>query len=101
MPPIRPRSLNCTQCGSPITVQNGFKAKTAACPACGSLLDLTSPKYEVLSQISPGKYPPTGYLCLGMKGKMVDIAIEIVGRIRLKGQEYDPHDGWESWYWDY
>ena len=20
--------------------------------------------------------------------------------IRLKGQEYGPHDGWESWYWD-
>ena len=100
MAPVRPRALNCTQCGSPISVRNGFKAKTVACPACAALLDLTSPKYEVLSQLEVGKYPPRGHICVGMKGSIEDGAIEVVGRLRLKGSAYDDEDGWEYWFWD-
>ena len=100
MAAVRPRALNCTQCGSPIEVKNGFKAKMAACPACNSLLDLTKPGFDVLNTLTPQKYMPTGYICLGMKGVWRNDVFEVVGRIRLQGSEYDDEDGWEYWHWD-
>lgn len=81
-------------------MRNGFKAKTVACPACGSLLDLASKNHEVLSQLEPGRFPPMGHLCVGMRGRVDDLAIEVVGRLRFKGRSYDEEDGEEVWYWD-
>jgi len=96
---VAARSLSCPQCGGTISVRNGFKAKTAACPSCDTLLDLSKPPFEILAKLE-SKQPPKGFLCVGLRGKLDDVAIEIVGRIVLEQREYDPEDGWETSTWD-
>ena len=46
------------------------------------------------------RYPPSGHLCVGMRGRVEDCDIEVVGRLRFKGSSYDEEDGEEVWYWD-
>lgn len=94
MPAVRARSLNCSQCGSPIGVRNALKAKVATCQSCGSIIDLRSPKFEVLGKARLDQRP-RGLLCLGMIAERDEKRWEVIGLLVFEGSDVE-----ETWTWD-
>lgn len=94
MPAVRARSLNCSQCGSPIGIRNALKAKVATCQSCDAIIDLRSPKFEVLGQARRDQRP-RGLLCLGMTAERDGKRWEVIGLLVFEGS-----DEGETWTWD-
>lgn len=99
----RARSLGCPSCASPIDVKNALKARTVVCPSCGSQLDLSRQPFEVIGAFAVGANAPEEPLAIGMRGTLpgqVPESFEIIGRIRLQGQEADDYGAIDVYQWD-
>lgn len=91
---LRPKALDCPNCGASIEVRNAPKAKSVVCGTCTSQIDLTKPGFEVLGQLGPGREPPQGPLHLGLQGTIDGKAHEIIGRVRFREDE---ESFWDEW----
>jgi hypothetical protein len=64
------------------------------CQSCDAIIDLRSPKFEVLGQARRDQRP-RGLLCLGMTAERDGKRWEIIGLLVFEGS-----DGEETWTWD-
>lgn len=60
-------SLNCPNCGAPLSLQAPDKTERVACPYCDSLLDVKEGKLEWLKALKPSPYDEKFSLAIGMK----------------------------------
>lgn len=95
MAKIKPKTLTCPNCSSPLPVRNVMKAKTVVCRSCDSQIDMSKPELAVMAQLRK-QYDSQHGIIPGMKGQLPDgRACEVVGRLR-----YEDGDIEETWYWD-
>ena len=90
---VRAISLNCMQCGSPISLKNGLKTKTVVCPACNSVLGKQGAQFKVLQEQDSRVSRRGSLLCVGLQGTWKDKRCEIIGCVRY----YEEGDTWDEW----
>ena len=90
---IRVVSLNCTHCGSPISLKNGLKTKTVVCPACGSVLGKQGAQFKVLQEQKKRASQRWHLLCIGLQGVWRDKRCEIIGSVTY----YEEGCTWTEW----
>lgn len=90
---VRAISLNCVQCGSPISLKNGLKTKTVVCPACNSVLGKQGAQFKVLQEQDKRVSMRASLLCVGLQGTWKDKRCEIIGCVRY----YEEGDTWDEW----
>jgi hypothetical protein len=76
------RSINCTQCGAPLTLRGGHRVESITCGFCGSVLD-THEDFKVLKTYADIKRPylPFG---LGQQGTIKDVEFTIIGTVQYQ-----------------
>ena len=90
---VRAISLNCTHCGSPIALKNGFKTKTVVCPACNSVLGKQGAQFKVLQEQDKRVSMRHSLLCVGLQGTWKEKRCEIIGCVRY----HEDGDSWTEW----
>jgi len=87
--------MNCTSCGAPVEIKNRF-SKVFVCEYCGTHLHVKDDGFE-----AKGKFPKLtnfpSVFTIGARGKILDKAISVLGRMRYK------YDGgfYDEWFVDY
>ncbi len=77
------RSINCTQCGAPITLHGGgHKVLSITCAYCGSELDAKA-EYQVITQFNTRERPITP-IELGMKGQFKGVEFTVIALVQYR-----------------
>ena len=87
--PGQVRSINCTQCGAPLTLHGGHRVESLTCGFCGSVLDAHE-DFKVVRTYADLKRPYSP-LALGMSGKIKDVEFTIIGMVQYRDAW---HDSW-------
>jgi hypothetical protein len=80
------RSINCRQCGAPLTLHGGHKVESLTCGFCGSVLDAHD-DYKVLQTYKNLKRP----LCpikIGMNATIMDVSFTAIGVLQFRDEEH-------------
>lgn len=77
-------NFNCPSCGAPHSVVGGVRSKVLVCEYCGSAVDLSSSKLEVIWQeLSMRRQLQMGTeIPLGSKGRIDDLDYTIIGYVK-------------------
>ncbi len=100
------RQYRCPSCGGELELQNP-RTRYVACPYCGSVTDIRSDAYHVLTKYAnPSEYSPRSFLKLGKEAILFGKAYKIIGRTRwistYTEQWYeDGESGYETGSWQY
>lgn len=89
--PSRPRSLVCPHCGAPVTIRASGLSVTAACAACGSVLDVNDAAVRLIGTAQQRTRTPL--IAIGARGTLAGTVWEVVGY-----QERSSEQG--SWRWE-
>jgi len=86
------RALDCPQCGGPITPRTFGHALNVVCPSCGSVLDATDPRLQVLQAHATKAQKLVPLIPLGTRGTWRGQPYEAVGfqqrTITVEGVRY-------------
>jgi len=77
-PVVKPRSLSCPNCGAPVELRGFAHTLNAVCPNCLSVLDATSPEFDIL-QKHQGKHRRDPIIPLGSRGTLAGVAYQVIG----------------------
>jgi len=88
-PAFEPRSLQCPNCGSPLTVQSE-QARMVVCPACSSEVELSAGEAKVLGERSG--LEPAFKLKLGQTVMVDDHRYEVAARLSYAADDDDFSD---------
>ena len=77
-PLVKPKSLSCPNCGAPVQLRGFAHTLTAVCPNCLSVLDATSPEFDVLQKFQ-GKERVQPKIPLGSRGTIAGVTYEVIG----------------------
>jgi hypothetical protein len=90
------RSLNCTNCGAPLTIHAGAHTLTVVCPNCLTLLDARDPALAIL-QTFEARQRVQPLIPLGTRGKLGGVTWEAIGfQVREIVVEDIPY-GWSEY----
>lgn len=78
------RSINCTQCGAPLTLHGGHRVESITCGFCGSVLDAHA-EYKVIKTYTDLWRPPSP-LAIGMQGRLKDVEFTIIGMVQYRDE---------------
>jgi hypothetical protein len=94
MPVVKPKALYCPNCGGPVELRGFGHALTVVCPQCLSVLDATTPQYDILQKFQETqRIEPL--IPLGSRGKFGGVEYEAIGfQERTAGSAGDTY----SWY---
>ena len=86
------RSVKCPACGAPFTVRGMGQTTTAACQACGSILDISNQELvKIIEQFSITVLNPV--LPLGLRFTIEETKYEIIGCLNKS-------DATSTYYWE-
>src|SRR5277367_1134518 len=93
-PVVKPKALYCPNCGGPVELRGFGHALTVVCPQCLSVLDATTPEFQILQKFQEAqRIEPQ--IPLGTRGKFNNIEFEAIGfQERTAGAGSDAY----SWY---
>src|SRR5690242_1875152 len=77
-PVVRTQSLNCPNCGGPVTLRGFGHALTVVCQQCLTLLDASNPQLHILEQVQE-KQRVTPTIPLGQRGTFAGVKWENIG----------------------
>ncbi|MBZ5612005.1 MAG: DUF4178 domain-containing protein [Acidobacteriia bacterium] len=77
-PMVKARSLACPNCGAPVELRGFAHTLNAVCPNCLSVLDASSPEFQVL-QTFQGKQRVQPKIPLGSRGQLAGTTFEVIG----------------------
>ena len=80
------RSLNCTQCGAPLSLHGGHKVQSLNCGYCGSVLDAHD-DFKVIKTYKDLKRPYCP-VKIGMSGRIKDVDFIAIGMVQYRDEEY-------------
>jgi hypothetical protein len=93
-PIVKPKSLNCPNCGSAVEIRGFAHTLNAVCPNCLSVLDATTPEIEILQRFQR-KERIQPKIPLGTRGKLGNIAYQVIGF-----QQREVDSGGDIFCWD-
>jgi len=79
------RSVNCTQCGAPLTLHGGHKVESLTCGYCGSMLDAHD-DYKIITQYKNLQRPYCP-IKIGMSATIMDVQFTAIGMIAYRDEE--------------
>src|SRR5277367_1031577 len=92
-PVVKPKALYCPNCGGPVELRGFGHALTVVCPQCLSVLDASTPEYQILQTFQETqRIEPL--IPLGSRGKFSDAEYEAIGF-----QERTAGDGYDTYSW--
>ncbi len=75
------QTLQCLQCGQPVTLRGMLQTASAVCGACGTVIDISDENMRIISVfMSQAKVEPT--IPLGTRGRLPDGEFEVIGFMR-------------------
>jgi hypothetical protein len=77
--PAQVQSLNCPNCGAPLTVRSMGRAVTIVCDRCHSILDAKDPKLRILQRFEAATGDQVPLIPLGTRGKWRGAEYEAIG----------------------
>ncbi len=77
-PMVKARSLACPSCGAAVELRGFAHTLSAVCPHCLSVLDATSPEFEILQKFQ-GKQRVQPKIPLGSRGQFSGVTYEAIG----------------------
>jgi hypothetical protein len=77
-PMVKARSLACPSCGAAVELRGFAHTLSAVCPHCLSVLDATSPEFEILQKFQ-GKQRVQPKIPLGSRGQLSGVTYEAIG----------------------
>ncbi|MEM7407142.1 MAG: DUF4178 domain-containing protein [Pseudomonadota bacterium] len=80
------RSLNCTQCGAPLTLLGGHRVESLTCGFCGSVMDAKD-DFKVVATFKDLKRPYCP-IKIGMRGIVKDVEFTVIGMVQYRDEEY-------------
>lgn len=83
-------SFNCPSCAAPHTVSGGVRSKVLVCQYCGSAVDITNPKLEIMWKEDAARHRLSQgvTLAIGSVGRLGDEEFTVIGFLR-KSVTYD------------
>lgn len=95
-PLVKPKSLNCPQCGAAVEIRGFAHTLNAVCPNCLSVLDATTPELEILQRFQR-KERIQPKIALGTRGKFGNVPYEVIGFQRREVQSGDDLYCWDEY----
>jgi Domain of unknown function (DUF4178) len=93
IPVVKPKALYCPNCGGPVELRGFGHSLTVVCPQCLSVLDATSPTFEILQKFQETqRIDPL--IPLGTRGKFGGVEYEAIGF-----QERTVGTGDDAYFW--
>jgi hypothetical protein len=80
------RSLNCTQCGAPLSLHGGHKVQSLTCGYCGSVLDAHD-DFKVVKTYKDLRRPRCP-IKIGMSGRIKDVDFVAIGMVQYRDEEF-------------
>lgn len=77
--PAQVQSLNCPNCGAPLTVRSMGRSVTIVCDRCHSILDAKDPKLRILQRFEAATGDQVPLIPLGTRGKWRGAEYEAIG----------------------
>ena len=78
-PVIKPRALECPNCGSAVELRGMSHSLNAVCPRCLSVLDVTSNQVQILQKFNNKAAYAQPLIPLGTRGKLQGKLFEAIG----------------------
>lgn len=95
-PTVKPRSLNCPNCGAPVELRGFAHTLTVVCPNCLSVLDASTPEFQIL-QTFQGKERIQPKIPLGTRGKWDNTLYQVIGFQVREVQVDDEVFSWDEY----
>lgn len=93
---LRPRTVNCPQCGGTVEVRDAQGTAMVACQHCGSGLDVTQPgKVQLLYQSEEKRLKSA--LPMGATGTFQSVEWTVLGRVRYREDDFSGYWIWDEW----
>lgn len=93
---VKPKALNCPNCGAALVVRSFEHAVTIVCQNCQSILDAKDPNLLVLQQFHDITTRDAPLIPLGAKGKIRGTEYQVIGfqrrTITVEGEDYSWHE---------
>ena len=78
LPVVKPKALNCPNCGAAVEIRGFAHALNVVCPNCLSVLDATTPELAILQKFhAKQRYQPL--IALGSRGTLRGVTYELIG----------------------
>lgn len=84
--------IDCGECGAPVNIAESVGRGQVVCESCGSVIDLGSPDFAILTRRMANAHPPRSNIRVGLEGVFGGARYRVVGRLR-----YVDAEGWQ---WD-
>lgn len=90
-PIVKPKSLNCPNCGAPVELRGFAHTLNVVCPNCHSVLDASSPEFTILQRFQrQERIEPQ--IPLGTRGKFNGVPYQVIGfqvrEVESEGSSY-------------
>lgn len=93
---VKPKSLNCPNCGAPVEMRGFAHTLNIVCPNCLSVLDATTPEFEILQKFQR-KERIEPKIPLGTRGKLAGKAFQVIGFQVREVQTGDDSYSWDEY----
>lgn len=80
------KSLNCTNCGAPLSLNGGHKVQSLTCGYCGSVLD-SNDEFKVVRTYTDLKRPYCP-IKIGMRGTLLGVEFTAIGVVQYSDEDY-------------
>lgn len=95
-PLVKAKSLSCPNCGAPVALRGFAHTLTAVCPNCLSVLDASSPEFQIL-QTFQGKERIQPKIPLGTRGTFNGTVWEVIGFQQRTVQSGEDFYSWDEY----
>ena len=93
----QPPTFPCAECGAPIHVVHPGGAQSVVCGTCGTQLDLYAAGSPVLGRVQLDAHKPEGLLEVGRSGRLGQLQVQVIGRIRMVSYQGGNAHTWDEW----
>ncbi|HEV8146023.1 MAG TPA: DUF4178 domain-containing protein [Bryobacteraceae bacterium] len=94
-PVVKPKSLECPNCGGPVERRGFGHTLTIVCPQCLSVLDATTPALDILQKVEDAQNRRVPLIPLGQRGNFQGATWEVIG-FQTRAVSYEG----ETFEWD-